>query len=137
MILILNIEYSSVLVRRSRCRLLSIFRQGLRSLLYYIRRHKPPSDGILLSSRLFKHSVRSILVVPSNIRLANWRLLRDDFGVFTASLFSIESLDASSSPPECVNRSESSSEIAEEDVSSSSIMLVDKGGTALIKGRVH
>ena len=50
-------------------------------------------------------------------------------------MYLVESLDAS--PPECVNRSESSSEIAEEDVSSSSIMLVDKGGMALIKGRVH
>ena len=51
--------------------------------------------------------------------------------------FGVESLDvSSSSPPEWVNRSESSSEIAEEDVSSSSITLVDEGGMALIKGRV-
>jgi len=50
--------------------------------------------------------------------------------------FVVESLDVSSSPPEWVNRSESSSEIAEEDVSSPSIMLVDEGGMALIKGRV-
>ena len=41
----------------------------------------------------------------------------------TVGVFGVESLDASSSPPELVNRSESSSEIAE-DVSSSSITLV-------------
>ena len=42
----------------------------------------------------------------------------------------VDPLDASSSPPEWV-----SSEMAEE-VSSSSITLVDEGGMALIKGRV-
>ena len=42
-----------------------------------------------------------------------------------------------STPLKWVNRSESSSEIAEEDVSSSSITLVDEGGVALIKGRVY
>ena len=52
-------------------------------------------------------------------------------------IFSVESLDTPSSPPEWLNRSESSSEIAEEDVSSSSITLVDGGGMALIKGRVY
>ena len=36
------------------------------------------------------------------------------------------SSDASSSPPEWVNRSESSFEVVEEDVSSSLIMLVDE-----------
>ena len=79
---------------------------------------------VLLSSRLFKHSVCSILVLPSDIRSASWRLLRGDFGVVIVGVFSIESLDASSSPLDWVSRSESSSEIAE-DVSSS-----------LIKGRV-
>jgi hypothetical protein len=44
--------------------------------------------------------------------------------VVTVGVFGVESLDASSSPPERVNRSELSSEIAEEDVSSSSITLV-------------
>jgi len=71
-----------------------------------------------------------------NIEVANWRLLRGDFGMVTVSVFGVESLNASSSPPEWVNRSESSSEIAEEDASSSSITLVDEGGMALIKGRV-
>ena len=51
--------------------------------------------------------------------------------------FVVESLDVSSSPPEWVNRSESSSEIAEEDVLLFLITLVDKGGMALIKGRVY
>ena len=54
----------------------------------------------------------------------------------TVGVFSIGSLDASLSPLDWVNRSESSSEIAEEDMSSSSITLVDEGGMALIKGRV-
>ena len=49
----------------------------------------------------------------------------------------VESLDALSSPPEWVNRLESSSEISEEDVSSSSITLVGEGSMALIKGRVY
>ena len=40
-------------------------------------------------------------------------------------VFSVELLDALSSPPEWVSRSESSSEIAEGDVSSSSITLVE------------
>ena len=46
--------------------------------------------------------------------------------------FGVESLDASSllSPLEWVNQSELSSEIAEEDVSSSLITLVDEGGMA-------
>ena len=53
--------------------------------------------------------------------------------------FGAESLDASSSssPPEWLNQSELSSEIAEEDVSSSLITSVDEGGMALIKGRVY
>ena len=42
-----------------------------------------------------------------------------------------------STPPEWVNRSESSPEVAEEDVSSSSITLVDEESMALIKGRVY
>jgi len=67
------------------------------------------------------------------MRSVNWCLLSGDFGVVTG----VESLDASSSPPEWVNRSESSSEIAEEDVSSSSITLVDEGGMVLIKDRVY
>ena len=52
--------------------------------------------------------------------------------------FGVESLDASplSSPLEWVNQSELSSEIAEEDVSSSLITSVDEGDMALIKGRV-
>ena len=49
----------------------------------------------------------------------------------------VESLDALSSPPEWVNRLESSSEISEEDVSSSSTTLVGEGSMALIKGRVY
>jgi hypothetical protein len=53
------------------------------------------------------------------------------FGVY------IESLNASSSPSEWVNRLELSLEIAEEDILSSLIMLVDKGGMTLIKGRVY
>ena len=68
------------------------------------------------------------------MRLANWRLLRGDFGMVTVD---VESLDALSSPPEWVNRSESSSEISEEDVSSSSTTLVGEGSMALIKGRVY
>ena len=51
--------------------------------------------------------------------------------------FGVELLNALSSPPEWVNRSGLSSEIAEEDVSSSSITLVDEGGMAVIKGRVY
>jgi hypothetical protein len=51
-------------------------------------------------------------------------------------IFGVESLDASLSPPEWVNRSESSLEIAEEDVSLSPITLVDEGGMAWIKGRL-
>ena len=51
--------------------------------------------------------------------------------------FGVESLDASSSPIEWVNRSESSPEIAEEDASSSLITLVNEGGMALIKSRVY
>ena len=54
----------------------------------------------------------------------------------TVGVFSIGSLDASLSPLDWVNRSESSSEIAE-DVSSSLITLVDEGGIALIKGRKY
>jgi len=53
--------------------------------------------------------------------------------VVTVGVFGVESLDASSSSPEWVNRSGSSSEIAEEDVSSSSITLVGEGRMALIK----
>ena len=48
----------------------------------------------------------------------------------------VELLNALSSPLEWVNRSELSSEMAEEDISSSLITLVDEGGMALIKGRV-
>ena len=55
----------------------------------------------------------------------------------TVGVFGVESLDALSSPQEWVNRSESSSEIAKEDVSSSSITLVDEGVIVLIKGRVY
>ena len=80
---------------------------------------------ILLSSRLFKHSIRLILLHPSNMRPANWRLIRGDFGVVTVGVFSVELLDALSSPPEWVSRSESSSKIAEGGVSSSSITLVE------------
>jgi hypothetical protein len=53
----------------------------------------------------------------------------------TVGIFGVESLDASSSPLEWVNGSESSSEVAGEDVSSPSITLVDEGGMALIKDR--
>jgi hypothetical protein len=51
-------------------------------------------------------------------------------------IFGVQSLEAFSSPPEWVNRSESGSGIAEEDVSSSPITLVDEGGMAWIKGRL-
>ena len=51
----------------------------------------------------------------------------------TVGVFGVESLDTSSSPSEWVKRSESSSEIAEEDISSSSITLVGEGGMASIK----
>ena len=88
---------------------------------------------ILFSSRLFKHSISLILLLPSDMRLANWRLLR----VVIVGVFGVELLDALSSPPEWVNRSGSSLGVAEEDVSSSSITLVDEGGMALIKGRVY
>jgi len=57
--------------------------------------------------------------------------------VVTFGVVSLDaSSDASSSPPEWVNRSESSFEVVEEDVLSSLITLVDKGGMVLIKGRV-
>jgi hypothetical protein len=54
--------------------------------------------------------------------------------------FGVESLDALSSsslPLEWVNQSKLSSEIAEEDISSSLITSVDEGAIALIKGRVY
>ena len=54
----------------------------------------------------------------------------------TVGVFGVESLDASSSPPEWVNRSESSSKIAEEDVSSSSITLVG-GRRGVDQNRVY
>ena len=63
---------------------------------------------------------------------------RDIVAGLFSNTFGVESLDASSSsPPEWVNQSELSSEIAEEDVSSSLITSVDEGGMALIKGRVY
>lgn len=64
----------------------------------------------------------------------NWRFYEATFGEF---MFGVGSLDASSSPLEWINRLELSLEIAEEDVLSSSVALVDEGGMALIKGRVY
>ena len=55
----------------------------------------------------------------------------------TVGVVGVELLDASSSPPGWVNRSESSLEIVEEDVLSSSITLVGEGGMALIEGKVY
>ena len=49
----------------------------------------------------------------------------------------IESLNASSAPSEWVNRLELGLEIAEKDILSSLITLVDKGAIMLIKGRVY
>jgi len=66
-----------------------------------------------------------------NVYLIIYKKLTGAFGV---GVFGIELLNASS-PLEWVNRLELSLEIAE-DILSSLIILVDKGGIVLTKGRV-